>query len=100
MIVEDSKRNHIKSVCSQICSYFNIDEQRVYGKDKFSDACLARMYCFYILHHKYNYSISTIGIVFERKRRGIFEVISKGKYLINTQKTYKSMYNEILCQHL
>ena len=77
------------------CEYFNVPSQKVLSRDRHDDCCNARAYAWYILHHDYGMSITTLSKHYGRKRRNVFHVLSKITYLIDNQRLYRKMYSDI-----
>lgn len=85
----------VQEIEEKVCNYFGVEREILVAKNKFRQPSLARGYLWYVLHYDYKMSINTLAKQYGRTVRRVNRVISKIKYLVETQKTYKGHYEKI-----
>lgn len=85
----------VQNIEEKVCNYFGVGIETLVAKNKLRQPSLARGYLWYILHYDYKLSINTLAKQYGRTARRVNRVISKTKYLVETQKTYKGHYEKI-----
>lgn len=87
----------VDAIIKKISEHFGVNPEDVLSKNKKSKVSLARGFCYYVLHYNEDcLSISKISRKFNRSERGVKIIISNLKYLIETQRKYKTMYADVL----
>lgn len=85
----------IKKVNKAVSEYFNIDENSLYNHDRHSNVTNARSFAIYILHKKYNVSVSTLMNEYGFKARSIFLNCARIEDYLKYYKDYKIIYESI-----
>lgn len=80
----------------KICSYFKVPFSCLRSKSKKHEHALARNYTLYFLHVYCNKSNRWLAKEYDYNARSVIRIISSLKYLINIDKEYKKIYNELL----
>lgn len=88
--------SYMDLIIDKICTYFNIDKEKVIAKSNKQDVSIVRNYIYYILHYEYNFSIGNIAKKFGRCRREINYRVSEIKYRIEYFPFNKQEYQEII----
>ena len=83
-------------IIEKVCTYFNIDKEKVIAKSNKQDVSIVRNYIYYILHCEYNFSIGNIAKRFGRCKREIHYRVSEVKYRIEYFSLNKREYKEIM----
>ena len=96
MNLSDNQRMKLDELEIKVAKYFNIRVQDIINFTNNHNISLARSYVFYIAHHDMKISASCIAKEYYRKVRGVFKSISKIKYLIENQRRYRNIYNDIV----
>ena len=85
----------IEKIEEKICEYFGVDKEMLVATSSYRQPSFARSYLWYILHYNCGLSVNKIAKHYNRTPRRINRVVSKIKYLIETQKAYKEHYNAL-----
>lgn len=85
----------IEKIEEKICEYFGVDKELLVATSSYRQPSFARSYLWYILHYDCGLSVNKIAKQYGRTPRRINRVVSKIKYLIETQKAYKEHYNAL-----
>ena len=85
----------IENIEKKICEYFGVDKEMLVATSSYRQPSFARSYLWYILHYDCGLSINKIAKQYGRTPRRINRVVSKIKYLIETQKAYKEHYSAL-----
>lgn len=85
----------IENIEEKICNYFGVDKEMLVATSSYRQPSFARSYLWYILHYDCGLSVNKIAKQYGRTPRRINRVVSKIKYLIETQKAYKEHYEKI-----
>jgi chromosomal replication initiation ATPase DnaA len=79
----------------KICGYFKVPLSCLRSKSKKHEHALARSYTLYFLHIRYGKSNRWLAKEYDYNARSVIRIISSLKYLINIDKEYKKIYNEL-----
>lgn len=85
----------VKSIEDKTCLVMGVTNKDIRDKNNKKNDSLARGYVWYILHYDYNLSVSQIAKEYNRSKRAVFYLISKTKYIVDNQSTYKKLYEKI-----
>lgn len=85
----------IENIEEKICEHFGVDKEMLVATSSYRQPSFARSYLWYILHYDCGLSVNKIAKQYGRTPRRINRVVSKIKYLIETQKAYKEHYNTL-----
>ena len=85
----------IENIEEKICEHFCVDKEMLVATSSHRQPSFARGYLWYILHYDCGLSVNKIAKHYNRTPRRINRVVSKIKYLIETQKAYKEHYEKI-----
>lgn len=96
-MIEITKKDYEISnfVEEKVCSVCGVIAQEIVNKNHKRDSSIARGLVWYILHYDKKFSIAKIAGIYYRSERGVKALISKTKHLIEKQKSYTLLYEEI-----
>ena len=95
MILTEADILSIESIEKEACRYFHVCMDEVYDKNSKRTASAARAFIFYIIHVDLGISVGKISLRYGRRRNTIFKSISKIKYRVEMQKSYREIYRSI-----
>lgn len=93
--VNDDAREIIEKTEKAVCISFGIERKSIIERNLTNTAVIARSILFYTLHYDYMLSINKLSKIYGRSPRSVNYVISKIKYSIEKQNTYRVLYERV-----